>query len=48
MTYNQLTLQERYYIEIEIRNGTSQNKIARALKRSQGTVSKEITRNKGL
>ncbi len=48
MTYNQLTLQERYYIEIEIRNGTSQNKIARALNRSQGTVSKEITRNKGL
>ena len=47
MTYNQLALQERYYIEIEIKNGTSQNKIAKALNRSQGTISKEITRNRG-
>ena len=47
MAYNQLTLQERYYIEIEMKNGTSQNKIAEALGRSQGTISKEIARNKG-
>lgn len=47
MAYNQLTLQERYYLEIEMKNGTSQNKIAEALGRSQGTISKEIARNKG-
>ena len=47
MAYHQLTLQERYYIEIEIKNGTSQNKIAKALNRSQGTISKETSRNKG-
>ena len=40
MAYHQLTLQERYYIEIEIKNGTSQNKIAKALNCSQGTISK--------
>ncbi|MEA3491015.1 MAG: hypothetical protein U9R27_03865 [Campylobacterota bacterium] len=33
MAYNQLTLQERYYIEIEMKNGTSQNMIAGSLKR---------------
>ena len=47
MAYNQLTLQERYYIEIEIKRGTSQNKIAKALNRSQGTISKELSRNRG-
>ena len=47
MAYNQLTLQERYYIEVEIKNGTSQKQIAKALGRSQGTISKEIARNKG-
>ena len=47
MAYNQLTLQERYYIEIELKKGTSQNQIAKALNRSQGTISKELARNKG-
>ena len=47
MAYNQLTLQERYYIEIEMKSGTSQNKIAQALNRSQGTISKELARNIG-
>jgi len=47
MAYNQLTLQERYYIEIEMKSGISQNKIAKALSRSQGTISKEIARNRG-
>ena len=47
MKYIQLTLQERYYIEIEMRNGTSQNKIAKTLNRSQGTISKELSRNIG-
>lgn len=47
MAYNQLTLQERYYIEIELKKGISQNKIAKALSRSQGSISKEIARNRG-
>jgi IS30 family transposase len=47
MAYNQLTLQERYYIEIEMKKGTSQNNIAKSLGRSQGTISKEISRNIG-
>ncbi|MEA1880554.1 MAG: helix-turn-helix domain-containing protein, partial [Campylobacterota bacterium] len=47
MAYNQLTLQERYYIEVEIRKETSQKKIAEALGRSQGSISKEIARNTG-
>lgn len=47
MVYSQLTLQERYYIEIEIKSGVSQNKIAKAMGRSQGTISKEIARNTG-
>ncbi|PHS36897.1 MAG: IS30 family transposase [Sulfurovum sp.] len=47
MAYNQLTLQERHYIEIETRKGTFQTEIAKALNRSQGTISKEISRNKG-
>jgi len=34
MSYTQLTLQERYYIEIEIKSRTSQNKIAREIKSS--------------
>jgi len=33
MRYNQLTLQERYYIKIEMKSGSSQNKIAKALNR---------------
>ena len=47
MKYRHLSLQERHYIEIELRKGTSQNKIAQALNRPQGTISKEINRNKG-
>ncbi len=47
MSYNQLTLQERYYIEIEIKSGASQNKTAKTLHRSQGTIPKELARNTG-
>jgi len=45
--HKHLSLQDRYYIEIELKKGTSQNEIAKALGRSQGTISKEIQRNKG-
>ena len=47
MKHRHLSLQERYYIEIELKKGSSQNAIAKALNRQQGTISKEISRNKG-
>ena len=47
MSYKHFSLEERYYIEIELRKGTSINSIAKALNRPQGTVSKEINRNRG-
>lgn len=47
MSYKHLSLEERYYIEITLREDTSVNAIAKALDRSQGTISKEINRNKG-
>jgi len=47
MSYKHLSLEERYYIEITLREDTSVNAIAKALGRSQGTISKEINRNKG-
>lgn len=47
MSHKQLSLQERHYIEIETKKGTSQTLIAKALKREQGTISKELSRNRG-
>jgi len=47
MSYKHISLEERYYIEIELKKDTSINKIAKALGRPQGTISKEIQRNKG-
>ena len=47
MSYQHLSLEERYYIEISLREGTSINQTAKALGRPQGTISKEIQRNKG-
>ena len=47
MSYTHLSLEERYYIEVEQRKGTSQNKIAEALGRHQSNISREIKRNKG-
>ena len=48
MKHKHLTLQDRYYIEISIKNGDSQTTIAKALNRSQGTISKEIKKNTGI
>ena len=48
MKYKHITHDERYYIEIEHRKGTSVNKIAKSLGRSQSTISREINRNTGL
>ena len=47
MKHKHLSLEERYYIEIALKKGDSQNMIAKALNRAQGTISKEISRNKG-
>lgn len=47
MKHKHLNLQERYYIEIENKKGTTQTAIAQALGRRQGTISKELSRNRG-
>jgi IS30 family transposase len=47
MSYTHLSLAERHYIEIERKTGTAMNRIAKALGRSQSTLSREISRNTG-
>lgn len=47
MKHKHLSLEERHYISIELKNKSSMNAIAKALKRSQGTISKEVQRNTG-
>lgn len=47
MNYKHLSLEDRHYIEIEGKKGTSQNKIAEFLNRSQSSISREINRNTG-
>ena len=48
MSYKHLSLEERHYIDIELKNDSSINKIAKYLKRSHSTISREIERNTGL
>ncbi len=47
MSYKHLSLEEKYYIEIALRENSTLSAIAKALRRSQGTISKEIQRNRG-
>ena len=47
MSYKHLSLEERHYTEIEMKRGASINKIARALGRSQSSISRETARNRG-
>ncbi len=47
MSYQHLSLAERYYIEIELKMKVSINQIAKAIGRNQSTLSREISRNKG-
>ncbi len=47
MSYLHLSLAERYYIEIELKMEVSINQIAKAMGRSQSTISREIHRNTG-
>jgi len=48
MTYKHLSLEERYYIEISLKNEESYSTIAESLNRSQCSITREITRNTGL
>lgn len=47
MRYKHLSLEERHYIELERKAGHSMSKIAKSLKRSQSTLSRELSRNSG-
>ena len=47
MKHKHLSLEERYYIEIALKEGNSCNAIAKALHRAQSTISQEIKRNTG-
>ena len=47
MSYKHLSLTERYYIELQKKEGRSMNIIAQALGRSQSTISRELDRNTG-
>lgn len=47
MRYTHLSLEERHYIELERKMGSSMNKIAAVLGRAQSTLSREIKRNSG-
>ncbi|NKC10886.1 MAG: helix-turn-helix domain-containing protein [Gammaproteobacteria bacterium] len=47
MSYHHLSLSERHYIETERKLGTSINKIAQTLGRSQSSLSRELHRNIG-
>jgi len=48
MTYKHLSPEERYYIEVSLKNEASHEEIAAALERSQASISREIKRNTGL
>jgi len=47
MSYQHLSLEERHYIELSLKNEKSLTKIADDLGRSQSTISREIARNSG-
>ena len=47
MSYQHLSLAERYYIETELKMEASINQIAKAIGRSQSTICREVCRNTG-
>lgn len=47
MIYQHLSLAERHYFEIQLKAGISTTKIAKSLKRSPSTLSRELKRNIG-
>ncbi len=48
MSYKHLSLEERHYIELSMKNGKTLTEIAHDLERSQSTISREIKRSLGL
>jgi len=48
MSYKHLSLEERHYIEISMKNEVTMTAIASALDRSQSTITREVNRNRGL
>ncbi|MEE9494599.1 MAG: IS30 family transposase, partial [Gammaproteobacteria bacterium] len=48
MSYKHLSLEERHYIELSMKNEMAQTEIATTLGRSQSTIYREVSRNKGL
>jgi len=48
MTYQHLSLAERYYIEMNRKKEVSHNQIVKDLGRPQSTIFREIHRNTGL
>lgn len=47
MSYKHLSLEERHYIEISMKNEKTLSEIGKDLGRSQSTITREIARNKG-
>ena len=47
MSYKHLSLEERHYIELSLKEGVSQNKISELLGRCQSSITREIKRNTG-
>jgi len=47
MSYKHLSLEERHYIELSLKNGKSFARIADELIRSESTISREVKRNTG-
>jgi len=47
MSYKHISLEERHYIEISMKNGLSQKEIAKSLQRDQSSISREVKRNTG-
>ncbi len=47
MSYKHLSLEERHYIELSMKNEKKLTEIAAELERSQSTISREVRRNRG-
>jgi len=45
MSYKHLSLEERHYIDISIKNEKTLSEISKDLGRSQSTITREIARN---
>jgi len=48
MSYTHLSLEERHYIELSMKQGKTPSEIGKELDRSQSTITREVMRNRGL